>query len=152
MFGKRLICSSSFFPLLLAPKRSCHAKRLPFSHWRNHGDPENSRGRKSRCVRRTGDSERLFPQLGLCRGTQRSPWRMGHGNLVQVCEVRAYLTDTHTQQETNVFLFTNSLMPPTPQQVIQGQRPLALLIREKLQTHMRAVTHPTTPTPGQRQL
>lgn len=61
--------------------------------------------KRSRCVRPTGDSERLFPQLGLCRGTQGSPRRMGHGNLVQVCEVRAYLTDTHTAGDKCISLY-----------------------------------------------
>lgn len=54
------------------------------------------------------------------------------------------LSDWHPQQETNAFLFTNSFMPPTSQWVGQGHTPLALLIRENLQTHMRAITqhHP----------
>lgn len=54
------------------------------------------------------------------------------------------LSDWHPQQETNAFLFTNSFMPPTSQRVGQGHTPLALLIRENLQTHMRAITqhHP----------
>ena len=58
-----------------------------------------------RCVRRTGDSERLFPQLGLCWGTQSSPHRTGLGNLVTECEVRAYLTDTHTAGDKCISLY-----------------------------------------------
>lgn len=43
---------------------------------------------------------------------------MWHRNLVQACVRSEFIWVTHTQQKTNVFLFTNSLMPPT----LQGSR------------------------------
>lgn len=91
-----------FSPRLLTSKRSSHATQETFSHWCNHGDPESSRWKGPG---RTGDCERLFPQLGLCRSTQSSPRRMGHGNLVQVCEVRAYLSDTHAAGDKCISLY-----------------------------------------------
>lgn len=59
-----------------------------------------------------------------------------------MCKVRVYLSDTH-KQKTNVFLFTNSLMPPT----LQGPRRsnTSGLPYHRKPAHIRAHSHQTSP-------